>query len=80
MKCPRLDRVLKENERNPEVRAGRRRKERRIRLGLAGRRRAFFAWFVVELQNSLLQDVVDSRSLHGFRNGHFHEENSTKFL
>lgn len=54
MKCPRLDRLLKENERNPGVHVGRRRNKRRIRLGLARRWRVFFAWFVVELQNSLL--------------------------
>lgn len=65
MKCPRLDRVVKENERNPGVHAGRRRKEKRIRLGLAGVWRVYFARFVVELQNSSLQDVVNVPSKMG---------------
>lgn len=46
-------------------------------MGLAERQRAFLAWFV---QNCLLQIVVGSKGVLDSRNGHFHEENSTKFL
>jgi len=38
------------------------------------------AQFITEMQNFSLKDVVGSESSHGFKNGHFHEENSTKFL
>lgn len=52
----------------------------RTMMGLVERQRVFLAWFVVEVQNYLLQVVVGSKSVLDSRNGHFHEEISTKFL
>lgn len=74
LKCPRLDRVMEEYQRNPRVCMVER---KGTTMGLAERQRVFLAWFV---QNCLLQIVVDSKSVLDSRNGHFHEENSTKFL
>lgn len=68
MNCPGLNRALKEKERGRRDNVGKRRKEKRNRLGIVGRQMVFFVWFLVEVQNSSLQGAVDFESLHGFEN------------
>lgn len=68
LNCPGLNRALKEKERGRRDNVGKRRKEKRNRLGIVGRQMVFFVWFLVEVQNSSLQGAVDFESLHGFEN------------